>query len=170
MLYEITLSGSTKEVLIESAGERNRKRFSFTIGGNKSEIELLQGDAEKLIISIENKVYLVKVLKTNRARVIFVANSKIIEARLKQSDAPELDYSPAASAGGVIKSNFPAKIIKINAAVGDSLAKGETFIVLEAMKMEAQIKAPADCIVSEIFVKEGEMVEKGKTLAKLEPR
>jgi pyruvate carboxylase len=170
MVYEITLSGTTKNVLIESAGEQNSKKFSVTIGANISEIELLQDDPEKLIISIEKKVYLVKVLKVSRARVIFVANSKIIEARLKQSEAPEQDYSAAASAGGVLKSNFPAKIIKINAAVGDSLSKGETFIVLEAMKMEAQIKAPEDCTVSEIFVKEGEIVERGKTLAKLELR
>jgi biotin carboxyl carrier protein len=170
MLYEINLSGTTKEVLIETVGERNRKKFSVTIGGNKSEIELLQDDPEKLIVSIKNKVYLVKVLKTSKARVIFSANSKIIEARLKQSEVPEQEYSAAALAGGVIKSNFPAKIIKINAAVGDSLSKGESFIVLEAMKMEAQIKAPTDCTVSEIFVKEGEMVERGKTLAKLELR
>jgi len=40
-------------------------------------------------------------------------------------------------------------------------------MILEAMKMEAQIKVPNDCVVKEILVKEGQMVEKGKILARL---
>ena len=43
----------------------------------------------------------------------------------------------------------------------------DTIIVLEAMKMESQIKTPGDCTVSDVFVKEGTLVERGKVLAKL---
>ncbi len=69
-----------------------------------------------------------------------------------------------------MKSNFPAKIVKIMAAKGDRLNQGDTIMVVEAMKMEAQIKVPSMCVVAEIFVREGEMVERGKTLARLGPR
>jgi len=167
MDYELMIGGTTKRVSIESADAAGRE-FSVICDDKKFEIEILYGDSEKIIVSIGRKVYLIKVLTSSQTRVLFVANTKIIEALLKQRQAPQQDYSAANSAGGVIKSNFPAKIVKINAGIGDSLSKGETFIVLEAMKMEAQIKAPADCTVSEIFVKEGEIVERGKTLAKLD--
>ena len=75
--------------------------------------------------------------------------------------------SLVASANELVTSNFPAKVVKIVSKVGQRLKEGETLIVLEAMKMESQIKAPRDCLVEEILVKEGDMVGKGKPMIRL---
>ncbi len=170
MHYEIVIASKTKVVTIDPVGGTDGKKYSVAEEGRKSEIEVLVQDAESAVLYIDKRVSFVKILESSPSRVVFVSNGKVVEARLKQKVIPGEAYSAGATTGGLIRSKFPAKIIKINAKVGDSLNKGDTIIVLEAMKMEAQINIPNDSIVEEILVREGEMVERGKILAKLRQR
>jgi biotin carboxyl carrier protein len=62
---------------------------------------------------------------------------------------------------------MPGKVIKINVKKGDEIRKGQTLLIVEAMKMENSITAPADGIVEEIGVKVGEMVNSSTSLVSL---
>jgi len=170
MHYEMTIATKTKDVAIEQVESLKSNIYSGAIDGKKSRIEILFQNENRIIVSIDKRVYSITILKRTPSQVILFANGKIIEAQIRSSAIATQVYSTAASIGGLVKSNFPAKIIKINVRVGDSLKQGDTIIVLEAMKMEAQIRVPQDCLVKEILVKEGEMVERGKALARLESR
>lgn len=78
--------------------------------------------------------------------------------------------APAASgAEGAVKVSapMPGKILAIKANVGQALKKGDVVMVLEAMKMENEIVAPADGTVAGINVAVGDSVESGDTLASL---
>ena len=78
--------------------------------------------------------------------------------------------APAASgAEGAVKVSapMPGKILAIKANVGQTLKKGDVVMVLEAMKMENEIVAPADGTVAGINVAVGDSVESGDTLASL---
>lgn len=68
----------------------------------------------------------------------------------------------------VIKSPMPGLIVAVRAERGQKLKKGEAIIVLEAMKMQNELRAGHDCTVKEIFVKPGQPVEKGEKLVSLE--
>ncbi len=61
-------------------------------------------------------------------------------------------------------SPMPGLILKILVAVGDVVKKGDSLLILEAMKMENVFKAPADAIIEAIKITEKEAVEKGQTL------
>lgn len=63
-----------------------------------------------------------------------------------------------------IKAPMPGLVLKIFAEVGNEIKKGENLFVLEAMKMENIIKAPADAIVRAIKINPGDKVEKGQVL------
>ncbi|MBD1363755.1 acetyl-CoA carboxylase biotin carboxyl carrier protein subunit [Mucilaginibacter sp. ZT4R22] len=63
-----------------------------------------------------------------------------------------------------IKAPMPGLVLKIFAEVGAEVKKGENLFVLEAMKMENIIKAPADVNVKAIKIKPGDKVEKGQIL------
>ncbi len=63
-----------------------------------------------------------------------------------------------------IKSQMPGKILRITAKVGDAVKKGQGVMVMEAMKMENEIKAPQDGVIKEIKVTEGQAVETGSEL------
>lgn len=76
---------------------------------------------------------------------------------------------PAAPAGkSGIKSPLPGVILNIKVNVGDTVKKGDTIIILEAMKMENSIKADRDGKVTEINVKQGESVLEGTVLVTIE--
>jgi oxaloacetate decarboxylase alpha subunit/pyruvate carboxylase subunit B len=59
---------------------------------------------------------------------------------------------------------MPGMIVKYAKNVGDSVAKGETVVVLEAMKMENALTAPCDGVVKAIQFKSGDTVAKGASL------
>ncbi len=74
----------------------------------------------------------------------------------------------AAGAGSVkIEAGASGKIFKIEKKVGDKVAKGDAVLVLEAMKMEIPVVAPAAGTVASIDVTVGETVESGAVLATL---
>jgi len=59
-------------------------------------------------------------------------------------------------------------IVAVQAKVGDAVTAGQTLVIMEAMKMEHAIKAPADGVVTEIFFSEGEQVSDGAELIAIE--
>ena len=63
---------------------------------------------------------------------------------------------------------MPATVTRINVAVGATVAKGDTLLVLEAMKMELPVRAPTDGTVTSIACREGELVQPGVALIELD--
>ncbi len=72
-----------------------------------------------------------------------------------------------AGSGGTIKALMPGRVTRILVAEGDTVRKGTGLLILEAMKMENEIQAPADGIVDRIFVTAGQTVEGGAELLHL---
>jgi biotin carboxyl carrier protein len=68
---------------------------------------------------------------------------------------------------GIIKALMPGRIARVLVEKGAEVRRGAGLLVLEAMKMENEIPAPADGIVDEIFVKPGDTVEGGADLLHL---
>jgi pyruvate carboxylase len=59
---------------------------------------------------------------------------------------------------------MPGKALKVNVKPGDAVKAGDVLLVTEAMKMETNVKAKADCSVAEVRLKEGDKVEKDDLL------
>jgi 3-methylcrotonyl-CoA carboxylase alpha subunit len=74
-----------------------------------------------------------------------------------------LDASGEKSDGKIV-SPMPGKVIKINVGQGDKVKRGQTLLIVEAMKMENYITAPLDGVVEEVNVKVGEMVNSSASL------
>jgi biotin carboxyl carrier protein len=68
---------------------------------------------------------------------------------------------------GIIKALMPGRIARVLVEKGETVRRGTGLLVLEAMKMENEIPAPADGVVDEIFVKPGDTVEGGADLVHL---
>jgi len=69
---------------------------------------------------------------------------------------------------GSLHAPMPGKVVSVEVAVGDSVKKGQTLVVLEAMKMEHAIGSPEDGVVSEVKVGAGDQVERGVILVVVE--
>ncbi len=79
-----------------------------------------------------------------------------VEAEKKEVEVTE---------GETIKAMLPGVVTKILVREGDSVKAGETIMILEAMKMENEVKSPKDGVIKQIVVKEGDRVEAGDILA-----
>ncbi len=69
---------------------------------------------------------------------------------------------------GALVTQMPGKVVKLLKKEGDSVVKGETVLILEAMKMENEIKAGADGLVKSINVREGQALEAGFLMVEIE--
>ena len=67
-----------------------------------------------------------------------------------------------------VKAPMPGMILKVNKQVGEEVLSGESVIILEAMKMENELRSPVTGKLKELFVKEGNPVEKGIKLFSIE--
>lgn len=74
----------------------------------------------------------------------------------------------ALSGEAQITSGMPGKIVKVSVRAGDKVSSGQTLVVMEAMKMENDMKAPRDVTIKEVLVKEGQSIESGATLVTFE--
>ena len=68
----------------------------------------------------------------------------------------------------VIKAHITGTVWKIEVKVGDAVKEGDTVVILESMKMEMPVEAPANGTVKEIMTSEGAAVEEGAVLMVLE--
>ena len=74
----------------------------------------------------------------------------------------------AAASDGALRAPMPGKIVATPAKAGDTVAKGQPVVVLEAMKMEHALVAPFDGVVGEIGVAVGDQVAADTVLAVVE--
>ena len=163
MRYKIQISGKERELDITPSKDEYRVRFP----DGEVSIKTIERNPLSITVEVGGRAYTVKQLTRTISSVSFIMNGKLVEASIGGGKSREAASSSIASVSELVSSNFPARVVNVKAKVGDRLMGGDTLVILEAMKMEAQIKVPSACQVVSIFVKDGEMVEKGKPLARL---
>ena len=75
--------------------------------------------------------------------------------------------SPAAVKGEEVQAPMPGTVLNIPVKVGQSVKTGDVLVVIEAMKMENEIKAGHDAVVASVAVSKGESVDTGAVLVVL---
>ena len=83
-------------------------------------------------------------------------------------DASQSPHSSASTGKSGVKSPLPGVILDIKVNVGDTVKRGQTIIILEAMKMENNINADKDGKITAINVSKGESVLEGTDLVIIE--
>jgi pyruvate carboxylase subunit B len=63
---------------------------------------------------------------------------------------------------------MPGQVRAVNVNEGDTVTKGQTLMLLEAMKMEIRIQSPQEGVVKKLFVSQGQTVEREQVLIKIE--
>lgn len=123
---------------------------------------------KKYEIEINNEVYRVAVKELDADADMNTQtspNNPEPEMNTQQNPTPS---QPASNEDGLeIKAPMAGSIYKIEVSPGDTVSKGDTVIVLEAMKMENEIVAPQDGVVGEIFVNLNQRVESDQLLLTL---
>lgn len=117
-------------------------------------------------ITVNGNVYDVVVEEGASTGAPVAAPKAVVAAAPKA--APAQAAAPKTAAGSVkIEAGAAGKVFKIEASVGQALKRGDTVIILEAMKMEIPVVAPVDGTVASIDVAVSDAIEAGAVLATL---
>lgn len=172
--YFVSINGSDKTSEIEILDNK-----IFLYKGNEYEYDAKSLSDGMMVLRINGNNYITKTerdveLEEDHADIAFTVdiNSETYNVICKS----ELDILTEKFAKGKSDSKFkndvlspmPGAIVKMNVKEGGQVKKGDVLLVLEAMKMENEIKASRDCVVKKIFVEEKSSVDKGQLLIKLE--
>lgn len=84
-----------------------------------------------------------------------------------KAQAPAAPAAPSTAGAKTVAAPMPGNILKVNVKAGQSVKKGDVLMILEAMKMENEIMAPSDAVVSSVSVSAGSTVEAGAVLCTL---
>lgn len=130
-----------------------------------------------LKVTVNGTVYDVQVEEVGASETPAASASALAPAfSAPQKSAPAAAPAPApaarepkkADAGSeTIESPMPGTIVGVNVADGQNVKKGDTLVVLEAMKMENEIMAPRDAEVAAVLVAKGDSVQAGTPLVSL---
>lgn len=123
----------------------------------------LNGSVHHVLFEDFDKARKVVTLRINGERKVFSVKDRNDELLsrfgIKAFPAPKVNE---------LRSPMPGLVIKVMVQPGDQLKKGDPLLVLEAMKMENVLKAPADVTVKQILAQPGQAVEKNAVLVRFD--
>lgn len=122
----------------------------------------------KYVVTLNGKNYEVDVEETEAViTAITDAAAPVAAPVAAPAAAPAASPAPAAApgAGTQVISPMPGNILSVNITSGQAVKRGDVLFILEAMKMENEIVAPADGVVKQILVQKGATVDTDAVLA-----
>ena len=155
------------ELLAESGNQ-----IKIMVDDNEYDLDCYQVEKGIYSILFKGRSYNVELIETDSPKKYSVNtfyhsyNAEIIDAETK--------YLQARKGGNLedeqstIISPMPGKVVKIPVQLGDEVKKGDTLIIVSAMKMESEYKAGKDGTISEIFVEEEDTIKANQALIHIE--
>ena len=152
--------------------KRDGLHLTADVDGRSYEIEVSEPESNLWLFKHENKIYQIFVSPNERTGEPFAVSVGNRHYEIKISDPKRLRGSNGAdaSADGAseIKTAMPGKLVRVLVETGAAIKKGDGVLIVEAMKMQNEMKSPKDGIVKEIRFKEGATVNAGDVLAVIE--
>ena len=150
---------------------RDGDRVFAEIDGRRYELEASEPEPNVYLLKCDNKVFEVFISKGRKRGAAHVRiGTDELEVRLIDPKRLRGTGTDAIHGDGLaeIKTAMPGKVVRILVAVGDLVKKDSGVIVVEAMKMQNEMKSPKDGFVKEIRATEGSTVNAGDILALIE--
>jgi len=149
----------------------DRDGLRVRLDDRELQVDLLRVDPALYSLLIDGRSYEIDVLETEEALMVLVDGQPF---RVEIQDEQERRLRAAVGKGDakpakrVVSAPMPGKVVKLLVRPGDAVQAGDGVIVVEAMKMENELKAPASGTVKEVRVEEGKPVSGGDVLVVIE--
>lgn len=145
-----------------------------TMNGEKFSWDVLKNSGSSYHVIKNNKSYNIEVLNVDLDEKLFVVKVNGVKHSYTVKDRFDkllhsLGLDDLASAKvSDLKAPMPGLVLSIAVGKGQQVNKGDSLLILEAMKMENVIKSPADGIIKSISVDQGQTVEKNQLILNFE--
>ncbi len=157
--FRLKIAGTREEIPYDTSKYQMQPNPTLPEAGG---VKLAENEKEVLLLELFPQVAKNFLTKQKEAR--YQAEHK--EEEVKEEAQQEVKEEPIT--GKVVEAPMPGSIFKLQVQVGDTVSKGQSVIILEAMKMENNITSDYAGKVKRIFVKEGMSVQAGAKLVEIE--
>ena len=141
------------------------KEYKIKINGNNYNVTIDEVEDNVAKVEVNGTPYNVEFEKPiSKPKTISVVNKPAAAPAAGPAPASKPAAAPAAGNGATVNSPLPGVVLEIKVKDGDKVTKGQTIIVLEAMKMENEIFAPCSGSVAQVLVSKGSTVDTGTPL------
>ena len=141
------------------------RKYKFIIKGHDYEVDILNYEHDVVELEVNGTHYSVEVQREAKEKP---KTPRLVRSAVPQPSPEESGITKAASPSISIKTPLPGTILKILVKAGDEVKKGDTLLIMEAMKMENNIMAEKAGKVVQVKVKEGDSVLQNDILIVLE--
>lgn len=144
-----------------------------TVNGRPFQPDVLEYREGKFHLLVDQKSYTAEViqLRPEEKSVVLRVNRSVFTVQVRDKYDDLLREMGIDVAGGKkvneMKAPMPGLVLQVMVQEGQSIAKGDPILVLEAMKMENIIKSPTDAVVKKVSIHKGYKVEKNQVMITL---
>ena len=143
-------------------------RYEVTIDGALHTVDTQTLRSGVLSMLIDHRSHTVEVRSEGDKHKVDVGGRTVDVTLVDELRHGSVSVAEAAEGPQEIRAMMPGKVVTTLVKVGDEVTPGQGLLVVEAMKMENEVKAPAAGVVKELRVEAGQAVEAGEVLARLE--
>ncbi|MGA2899238.1 MAG: biotin/lipoyl-containing protein [Candidatus Acidiferrales bacterium] len=163
MKCEIELDGKLRSVEVMHSGERAR----WTIDGSELDADAVEVSPGIYSILIGGKSLEARVEAKGDSQLRVTVASREYEATIRNSRKWKRDRAAGAEAEGrqQVTTPMPGKIVLVLMKTGDAVDAGQGIVVVEAMKMQNEIRSPKSGTVERLLVVAGQTVNAGEVVA-----
>jgi len=164
--YQIEVLESSNEWLVHLTNLKTNKKETHSLAKKD-----YQQFGEVISFIFKHRSYLIDIVQEGDDYTVFTKGTHktiqlLTEEHLFYNKLVEGDV---ASKGIHIKSGMPGKVVEVYVKSGDSVNEGDLLLVIEAMKMENEIRGSTKGKVKKVYVKAGQSVETGNLLLSIQP-
>ena len=169
MHYVAVVEGQEHEVEIsEAAGDK----YVVVIDGRRFEMDGRAISDTTLSLLVDNEAYSIEFETNPEGGENLLVRGELLQVEVLDLRKMQLRRAQESVGGAdgptVVSTPMPGKVVAVLVKEGDEVKKGQGVVVVEAMKMENELKAPRDGVVAELTAVEGSAVESNASLCVIE--
>ncbi len=167
MELEFIARGERHKVFLEKKGSR----YVFRLGDKAFEADIQTVSGNAVLFLVDGRLHLIHIARDKDKLHVSLNGDVFVlhkpgagENRFERGEDRGREETP------MVTAPMPGKVIKVCVAEQETVRKNQTLAIVEAMKMENEIKSPLEGRVKKIFVGAGDLVDSEKPLLELEPK
>jgi biotin carboxyl carrier protein len=165
VIYDATVAGRAVRVEVRAGGAAGR--YTVRLEGRQLEVDVRDAGAHTLSLIVDARSHEVGIERGEGGYRVAL-RGEVLDVGLVEGARGAAAPRPASSGPARVQAPMPGKLVRVLVSAGEEVGAGQGLVVMEAMKMENEIRAPRAGRVKEAPVREGQTVETGALLVLLE--
>lgn len=165
MEFEFSVAGEKHTVRLEGKPPNAR----VLIGKREYRVDWSEVPGGVISMIVDGRSRTARVARRDGGLIVWVAGHRF-DLNVGRAAADSVENVWAGGGGsGIIKAPMPGKVVKVVVQEGDTVSVGQSLVIVEAMKMENEVRAPVAGIVRKVSVSAGDSVGTTEAMVEIEP-